>query len=156
MTVSTESRRSGEALLWLFVAPALLGLIGCAPTTITHGYQFDKARLAQIQPGRSSREDVQQILGSPTLKATFDDNTWYYSNQTFKRASFYQNEVIGQEVVQITFDDLGIVANIERHGLQEAREVDPVDRETPTSGNELTMFEQFIGNIGRFNPPAEE
>jgi hypothetical protein len=24
------------------------------------------------------------------------------------------------------------------------------------SGNELTILEQFIGNIGRFNPPPEE
>ena len=31
-----------------------------------------------------------------------------------------------------------------------------VDRETPTSGSELNAFEQFIGNIGRFNPPADE
>ena len=31
-----------------------------------------------------------------------------------------------------------------------------VDRETPTSGNEMSVLEQFLGNIGRFNPTDED
>jgi hypothetical protein len=30
-----------------------------------------------------------------------------------------------------------------------------VERETPTAGSEMSALEQFIGNIGRFNPPAD-
>jgi len=56
---------------------------------------------------------------------------------------------------EVRLDDLGTVTQVDRHGLDRANEVSLIDRETPTSGSELTVFEQFIGNIGRFNPPAD-
>jgi outer membrane protein assembly factor BamE (lipoprotein component of BamABCDE complex) len=63
--------------------------------------------------------------------------------------------VVNQDIVAIVFDDVGTVSRVDRHGLDRAQEVSLVDRETPTAGSELTVLEQFIGNIGRFNPPAD-
>ena len=40
--------------------------------------------------------------------------------------------------------------------MDDANEVVLVERETPTSGSELSVIEQFIGNIGRFNLPRDE
>ena len=34
---------------------------------------------------------------------------------------------------------------------EQGREVDFVDRRTPTAGREFTAFEQFVGNLGKFN-----
>jgi outer membrane protein assembly factor BamE (lipoprotein component of BamABCDE complex) len=132
-----------------------LVLIGCVPQVSNHGYRLDEAALAQIEPGRTSRDEALQLLGSPSALTTFDGSVWYYVSQRTERLSFYQEDVVNQEVVSITFDDLGTVASVERHGLERAQEVSFVDRETPTSGSELSAFEQFIGNIGRFNPPAD-
>ena len=49
-----------------------------------------------------------------------------------------------------------LATRVDRHGLERGHEVTLVDRETPTAGSELTALEQFIGNIGRFNPPADQ
>jgi outer membrane protein assembly factor BamE (lipoprotein component of BamABCDE complex) len=137
-------------------ALAALGLPACAPNISTHGHRLDAAALAQIEPGQSSEDDVVQLLGSPSSLATFDDRTWYYVSQRIERRTFYFNTVVAQDVVAIVFDDQGTVSRIDRHDLNGAREVDLVDRETPTAGNELTVLEQFLGNIGRFNPPEDE
>ena len=149
--------------IWLAArrAGAWGGLIGglilgaCVPQVSNHGYRLDEAALAQIQPGRTTRDEVLQLLGSPSALTTFDGSVWYYVSQRTERLSFYQTKVVNQDVVSITFDDLGTVAHIDRHGLEQAHEVSFVDRETPTAGSELSVFEQFIGNIGRFNPPAD-
>lgn len=133
-----------------------LQLGACSPNIATHGHRLDVAALAQVEPGRSSQRDVAQLLGSPSALATFDNHTWYYVSQRTETRSFYQESVVAQDVVAISFDDQGLVQRIDRHDLDEAVDVDPVDRETPTAGNELTILEQFLGNIGRFNPPAEE
>ena len=137
-------------------ALATLGLAACAPNISTHGHRFDAAALAQIEPGQTSQGDVVQLLGSPSSLATFDDRTWYYVSQRIERRTFYFNTVVAQDVVAIEFDDQGTVSHIDRHDLNGAREIDLVDRETPTAGNELTVLEQFLGNIGRFNPPEED
>jgi outer membrane protein assembly factor BamE (lipoprotein component of BamABCDE complex) len=132
-----------------------LALIACTPQVSNHGYLLDEAAFAQVVPGRTSREQVLQLLGSPSSLATFDGSVWYYVSQRTERMSFYQEEVVNQDVVAIAFDDLGTVTQVDRHGLDRAQEVSLVDRETPTSGSELSVFEQFIGNIGRFNPPVD-
>jgi outer membrane protein assembly factor BamE (lipoprotein component of BamABCDE complex) len=132
-----------------------LALIACTPQISNHGYRLDEAAFAQVEPGRTTREQVLQLLGSPSSLTTFDGSVWYYVSQRTERMSFYQEEVVNQDVVSITFDDLGTVTQVDRHGLDQANEVSLVDRETPTSGSELSVLEQFIGNIGRFNPPAD-
>jgi outer membrane protein assembly factor BamE (lipoprotein component of BamABCDE complex) len=122
----------------------------------THGYRVDPEMMAQVEPGRTTREEVLQLLGSPSSIATFDQSTWYYITQRTERMSFYQDEVVAQDVVAIRFDDQGRVSEIGARGMDDAREVTLVERETPTSGNELSAIEQFIGNIGRFNLPRDE
>jgi outer membrane protein assembly factor BamE (lipoprotein component of BamABCDE complex) len=149
--ISMAVRRPG---IWSSLL-AGLALIGCVPQVSNHGYRFDEASLAQIEPGRTTRDQVQQLLGSPSALTTFDGSVWYYVSQRTERLSFYQEDVVNQDVVAIGFDDRGTVTSVERHGLERAHEVSLVERETPTAGSELSALEQFIGNIGRFNPPPE-
>jgi outer membrane protein assembly factor BamE (lipoprotein component of BamABCDE complex) len=156
--MARTGRRQQLTELLPFAAVGLLTLqLGaCTANVAAHGHRLDAAALAQVEPGRSSQREVVQLLGSPSSLATFDNHTWYYISQRTERRSFYQEKIVAQDVVAIRFDDQGLVSQIDRHGLDEAREIEVVDRETPTAGNELTILEQFIGNIGRFNPPAEE
>jgi outer membrane protein assembly factor BamE (lipoprotein component of BamABCDE complex) len=135
---------------------AILGLGACAANVSTHGHRLDAAALAQVEPGQSSQGDVIQLLGSPSSLATFDERTWYYVSQRTMRHSFYYATVVSQDVVAISFDDQGVVSHIDRHDLNGAQEIDLVERETPTAGNELSVVEQFLGNIGRFNPPGDD
>jgi outer membrane protein assembly factor BamE (lipoprotein component of BamABCDE complex) len=153
-TIASRSRPGRRARAWCW-GLATLALVACVPQVSNHGYRLDEASLEQIEPGRTSREQVLQLLGSPSSLTTFDGSVWYYVSQRTERMSFYQEQVVNQDVVAIAFDDQGTVTSVDRHGLDQAHEISLVDRETPTSGSELTVFEQFIGNIGRFNPPAD-
>jgi outer membrane protein assembly factor BamE (lipoprotein component of BamABCDE complex) len=145
----TGSRAARAAL-------ALLTLSACTPEVSNHGYRFDEAALAQLEPGRTTRDGALELLGSPSAVSTFDSKVWYYVSQRTEHASFYQDEVVEQKVIEITFDDRDVVQTIDRRSLDDAREIAFVDRETPTSGNELNLFQQFVGNIGRFNPEGQE
>jgi outer membrane protein assembly factor BamE (lipoprotein component of BamABCDE complex) len=128
---------------------------GCSPTVQTHGHRLDEAAIAQIQPGRTTRDEVARLLGSPSSLATFDDSSWYYVSQRTEVRSFYQSDVVQQDVVTIDFDPQGVVAAIDRRGLEDARPIRIVQRETPTTGTEMSVIEQFVGNLGRFNLPRE-
>lgn len=147
------ARRAGRLVLIGAMGSALLA---CSPIVSTHGHRLDDAALGQIQPGRTTRDQVAQLLGSPSATTTFGDDAWYYVSQRSERFSFYQEQIVEQNVVSITFDERGTVRAVERHGLEQAHDVQLVGRTTPTTGNELTVIEQFIGNLGRFNVPREE
>lgn len=131
---------------------ALCVIVGaCSPTVRTHGHRIDETRLAQITPGVTSREQVEALLGSPSAVGTFEDDRWYYISQKTERMSFYQSELVAQDVVSVRFDDKGLVADVQQHGLEQAEAIEPTSETTRTMGNELTLVEQLLGNIGRFN-----
>jgi outer membrane protein assembly factor BamE (lipoprotein component of BamABCDE complex) len=131
---------------------ALAGAPACQPTVVTHGHQLDERRVAQIEPGATSREEVARVLGTPSTLATFDDRTWYYISQRYERANFFAQDLVAQDVVAIRFDERGIVADVDRVDLAAAVAVEPDPDATRTLGNELGILEQFVSNIGRFNP----
>ena len=138
----------GAAMIVLTVA-----LLGCVRTQNVRGYVPDEELLADLRPGQQSRDQVVAMLGSPSSVATFQEksDTWYYITTRTKHFAFFDDEIIDQRVVAIEFDDAGRVKQIRRFGLDDARAIEPVDRETPTRGKELGFFEQLFGNIGRFN-----
>jgi outer membrane protein assembly factor BamE (lipoprotein component of BamABCDE complex) len=135
---------------------AATALAACSPTVANHGHRLDEEAVAQIRPGLTSREEVARLLGSPSSLSTFDDSAWYYVSQRTERRSFYQEKVVEQQVVTISFDQQGTVDGVSWDDLTDAREIEVVERETPTAGNELSILEQFVGNVGRFNVPADQ
>jgi outer membrane protein assembly factor BamE (lipoprotein component of BamABCDE complex) len=130
---------------------ALPILVGCTPTVQTHGHSLEEEQIAQVKSGETSRQEVLQILGSPSALSTFDDDTWYYVSQRTEKTSFYQEGLVAQDVVAIAFDDQDRVAGVNRHGLDQMASIDPVDRVTPTAGSSPSILQQLIGNIGRFS-----
>lgn len=138
----------------ILVYPTLLILLaGCA---ITHeqpkGYVYDASRFEAIEPGVTPKAKVQQWLGSPSATSSFDGNSWYYISMTTASAAFRSTEVKDQQVIAIQFDDADIVSRMDYIGKDNAREVTIADDMTPTEGNEITVIEQLLGNLGKFNP----
>lgn len=134
----------------LLAGVALPFLVGsCTPIVANRGNMLEEERIAQVKPGVSSKNDVFEALGSPTVVSTFDDNTWYYVGQRTERESFFAPELTDQKIIQIKFDDTDHVRALDRIGLDKATEVEPLDETTPAAGREITFMEQLLGNIGR-------
>jgi outer membrane protein assembly factor BamE (lipoprotein component of BamABCDE complex) len=141
-----------QAVSVLLAAGLLLpAMIGCTPTIQTHGHSLEEEQVAKVKPGETSRQEVLQLLGSPSALSTFDDDAWYYVSQRTEKTSFYQEGVVSQDVLTIAFDDQGRVISVDRHGLEQVASIDPVDRVTPTAGSSPSILQQLIGNIGRFS-----
>ena len=149
-------KNSGKLVRHVLAAGAIVLLAtACQPTISTHGHQIDSTMLSQIQPGVTSREQVERLLGSPSTIGTFDKESWFYVSQRSEVMSFYQADITQQDVVRVDFDANGIVSDVRAHGLELAQAVQPDPNQTRTMGNELTVVQQFIGNIGRFNSSPE-
>lgn len=133
-----------------FALASAVTVAACATRVDTHGNLPDPDRMAQVKPGKTQAE-VQQLIGSPSSIAAFDRKTWYYISQRNETFAIFKPEVDARHVVVIRFDDKGVVEAVDNLGLEEAKNIKPVERVTPTAGNELTVIEQMLGNFGRFN-----
>lgn len=140
-----------KALLGGTMAAALL-MAGCGIyVDHQHGYVPDAELIAQIEPGKQDREQVRQLLGSPSSQSTLDDRTWYYVSKHTERIAFMPTRTVDQRVLIIGFDEEGKVSEVRHLGIEDGRPIDLVTRETPTKGQEFSLLEQLVGNIGRFN-----
>jgi outer membrane protein assembly factor BamE (lipoprotein component of BamABCDE complex) len=135
----------------LLVTAFAAGLSACTGRVDTRGNLADPEVVSQITPGESTRGTVEDLLGSPTSIATFNDQTWYYIGRKTEKFAFFKPEVLEQQVVAVHFDPNGVVDDVKLYGPDDAREVELVDRTTPTAGQELSVLQQLFSNLGRFN-----
>lgn len=115
------------------------------------GNKIDPEVLKELVPGTTTKSDVSALVGSPTVRAAFDDNTWIYvSELTRPRVGRYP-AILEQNVVLLVFNDDGVLSGIEQKDKEDSLPVQVVSRITPSPGTEASFFQQLFGNIGRFN-----
>lgn len=131
-------------------------MAGCSPKVDNRGYVKDATIKEQIQAGRETKEEVRQLLGSPSATSNYGQEAWYYVSTRKETVAFLAPEIVEQDVVRITFDANGVVSNIESYSKADGQDVDVSKRETPTEGHELGFIEQLLGNIGRFNKSEDK
>ncbi|HTK85454.1 MAG TPA: outer membrane protein assembly factor BamE [Patescibacteria group bacterium] len=136
--------------LLVSAAVAVLLTAGCSPTLAVRGNILQDYQVADVKVGQDTQSDILRKLGSPTTKAPFDDNTWYYMGQKTEKHGILDAKIDQEKVYQVTFDQQGIVTGIQ--DVTHKRADIPYSRDsTPTTGNELTVTQQLLGNLGRFN-----
>ncbi len=134
----------------------VLGLLSaCEPTIANRGNILDPDKLAEVTVGTSTREQVAATLGTPTMISTFDDKVWYYAGRQTEQYSFLDPEVLKQKAVEIKFNDEGVVTEVANLDLSEAQNVSPVERSTPTYGNDDTFIKQLLGNLSHPTPGVD-
>lgn len=145
--------RAGWPALGLGLA---LALGACTKDVQVHGNIPDPEQIAAIEPGLATRQEVLQILGSPSTISTFLDRRWYYIGEKTTQFAFMTPDVLERSVLVVAFDEGGTVERTQAYTLEDGRVVDPVTRQTPTEGRDFTILQQLFGNIGRFPVGLEQ
>lgn len=129
----------------------LLTVAGCAPMVATRGNFLENERLATVQQGVSTKDEVAKKLGSPTTVDPFDDKKWFYIGEKTSQIAFLNPKVDARKVIVMTFNDQGILQTAQEVDEKSGKQIDLVTKQTPTPGKDLNAFQQFLGNLGKFN-----
>lgn len=147
--------KSGATASAALALAAAMAVSGCnagstlSPSeTLTQGYVIDPQAVELVPPG-SSREQVLLALGSPSTRATFDNEVFYYISQTRKRSVAFMNpRLVDQRVLAVYFGEDGRVSNIASYGMQDGKVFDFISRTTPTGGKDQTFIGQLLSGMG--------
>ncbi len=143
-----------------FIPALRIGLIGMAAVSLSacvalhrnHGYVPNDEDLAEIQVGVDTRDSVTEAVGTPGSAGVLRDSGFYYVSTRMRHYGATAPKVVSRELVAISFNQSGVVQNIERFGLEDGRVVPLSRRVTSSSVESNTFLRQLMGNLGNFNP----
>ncbi len=130
-------------------------LSSCAKHEHFNGYSFDQKEIEAIEIGKTSEEDLRNLLGSPTTISNFGDKTYYYISMQQQSEAFLLPHTVAQDVLEITFNQDNRIKDVHSYSLNEARNVNYATGTTELKGNKMTPLEQIFNNIGKFNRPKQ-
>ncbi|GAN77095.1 lipoprotein SmpA/OmlA [Acidisphaera rubrifaciens HS-AP3] len=146
----TSGRRPRAAALLLLVALGGCSFFEARPQV--RGNLVDTDTLKELVPGTSTRADATALLGSPTAKATFDDNTWVYIGEVTQPQVGRTQDVVSQEVVLLSFNNAGVLEHVRTLNQDNSYPVEMASGATPSPGSEASLLQQLFGSIGKYNP----
>jgi outer membrane protein assembly factor BamE (lipoprotein component of BamABCDE complex) len=125
----------------------LAGLGACSPHINKQGNEIEPQVLSQVKPGVQTKDQVQSLIGSPSSVAAFDPNIWYYISKRSEQWAFLDPMVLEEEVVQVQFDDQGVVKSVRKYGEDDAQNVAMVSRTTPSRGRSITVLDEVYNTL---------
>ncbi len=126
-------------------------LAGCAVTEIRRGHLLPEDVAAELSATNVSQQRVVELLGTPSTISAFDRNRWYYIGEVQQYEAFFKPDVVARDVLILDFDQAQQLQHVATLSEKDGKELTLVSRETPTEGNKITIMEQLLGNLGRFN-----
>lgn len=157
LRIASRTPRAGVVavrLRALVLGAAVAGLVaacGGLPPRF-HGYAPDDAALSQIVVGRDNRDSVAELVGRPGTTGLLRDSSWFYVQSRWEQFAWQAPAEVEREVVAISFDQRGVVSNIERFGLENGQVVALSRRVTDTTIADVTLLQQIMRNVGRIDP----
>ena len=136
-------------ILKLFIFISLYILTSCGlKVTDNHGFVHDtNVNLNDFLVGKSTKEDILNILGTPSTKSTFDgEKSWFYVSSEFKKFVFLDGENTDQKILIFSFDN----NVLEEKKLLSKNDINDIEYEktvTDSSGKKLSWLKQFFTNL---------
>ncbi|MBL0318191.1 MAG: outer membrane protein assembly factor BamE [Alphaproteobacteria bacterium] len=143
--------RSFLLIVLLFTASSLCG---CLTTTTNRGYTLDEEALKQLSIGTTTKEEVLKTMGSPSTYNDYGDETWYYVSKEQQSVAFLKPKITKESVIAIHFNNDGTLTDVKHYSEKDMKDIVAVQEHTPTYGKDLSIIQQFLGNIGRYNSRA--
>jgi outer membrane protein assembly factor BamE (lipoprotein component of BamABCDE complex) len=132
------------------VAALTIAFLGaCTPIVRNHGYVPLEEDLALLTVGVDTRETVAATVGAPGASGVIDSGGYYYVRSRWETVAWRAPKEVERQLVAVSFDEDGVVENIERFGLEDGRVVPLSRRVTRTTIRNISFIRQLLGSFGR-------
>ena len=121
----------------------------CIKTYHMSGHLFEEGEVQALHSAKS-KQDVENLLGSPTTVSIFGQETWYYITSKKETIAFLPDKLVEQNIVEITFNPNGAINKVFWYSEKDANQLKLIDEYTVTKGTNTTTIQKFFHNVGRF------
>ena len=123
-------------------------ITSCVNKKIVNGQIPDGEMLTKLRLNEDNKQVIDQLLGSPSFKGEFGDNSYYYFSTISDKIAFLEPDLIEQKIIQLKFDDKNILSKVYLFEKNDSKEILMSSNFTKTTGREISILEQMISNFG--------
>ena len=122
----------------------------CAPVIKPHGYQLEDILLNEPQTiGTSTKEDLEDSYGSPSIKIEDVGNTWIYLTTSKQKKVFTKDEFQDQLIFTFNFDENNILISQEVYDQNHMLSFKSDSNKTYDYGTNYTILDQLFDAFTR-------
>lgn len=140
-----------RAIRIVLAGTLLVALAACTERFRNHGYVPSEEELAGIVVGVDTRDSVSETVGPPSTASLVDSSGYYYVRSRVRHFAYREPQEIDRQVVAITFDDGGVVRNIERFGMERGQMVPLSRRVTRVESSDNNFLKRLLRAVGQFS-----
>lgn len=126
----------------------------CSAQFRNHGYMPPEEDIQNVIVGVDTRDTVAENLGTPTAGGVLNDGGFYYVRSQFRTIGPFRPQEVSRELLAVTFQQNGVVANVEKFGLEDGKVITLSRRVTDNGLGDVSFIRQLLGNIGNFDPSS--
>src|SRR5262245_53290867 len=75
----------------------------CVKNTDLVGYTFKSENIDQVKVQKTTKSQVNEILGSPSITSSYGEDSWYYISTEYQSVAFLKPKIKEQKILAITF-----------------------------------------------------
>ena len=142
--------RNNKIIFKLILIIFFLNLPSCGLKIVdNHGQIFDEnIQFDDFKVGATTKDDLLNILGSPSTKSSFDgEKSWYYISSEFKKFVFLDGTNTDQRILVFRFNDNNTLNEKKLLSKDDINEIDHEITITDSRGRELVWYKSFLKNL---------
>ena len=115
-----------------------------------HGINALSKKHQDIIINKSNKNDIILILGSPSTKSTFDENTWYYIERKISRLPLKKlgkNIITENNILLLEFDTKGLLVKKEFFNLANMNKLEFSKKTTDSNYRTNTFFYDLLSSM---------
>jgi outer membrane protein assembly factor BamE (lipoprotein component of BamABCDE complex) len=115
-----------------------------------HGINALSKKHQDIIVNKSNKNDIVLILGSPSTKSTFDENTWYYIERKIARLPLKKlgkKKIIENNILLLEFDTKGLLVQKEFFNLANMNKLEFSKKTTDSNYRTNTFFYDLLSSM---------
>ncbi len=126
-------------------------LSACTPITTHHGFNNIASMRSWVKSNTVLKNELQSRFGPASFIDTEGDMTsLYYIAFTKERFAFFKPEVTDRQIIVLHFKN-DAYQDYAEYSLKDGKDIDITSDKTPTYGKEMSVIQQILSNVGRFN-----
>ena len=125
-----------------------------------HGVHFLNKKQEKLTVNQSNKNDILELLGSPSTKSTFDNDLWIYIERKTDSVSltkFGNENIIVNNVLLLEINNMGLLAKKEFLDLTNMKELKFVEHTTENQYRKSTFVYDFLSSLRhKINDPLNK